>query len=131
MTGAEHPQVQINQNNQESAPACGRSVTSRGIIALVLAGVALLSAPVFLLIPYIGFLPALIAGAGALIAGIGLRGSTRGTGAAVAGLIVAVVVFALLAGVATMWNVVVADPAIREYDELHKVIEYVKQLVFG
>lgn len=99
--------------------------------ALVLAGVAFLSAPVFLLVPYIGFLPALIAGAGAVVAGVGLRGSSRGAGTAVAGLIVSVVVFALLAGVATMWNLVVADPAIRDYDELGKVVAHIEQLVLG
>lgn len=76
-------------------------------------------------------MPAIITAAGAVIAIAGLRGSTRGTGTAVAGLIVSVVVFALLAGIATMWNLVIADPAIRDYDELHEVIEYIKQLIFG
>ncbi|UAL30428.1 hypothetical protein K8W59_02565 [Nocardioides rotundus] len=92
---------------------------------------ALLAAPIFLLIPYVGFLPALVAGAGIVVAWTGLRGSTHGAGVAVTGLIVSVVLFALLAGVATMWNVVVADPAIRDYDELHEVIDYIKTLVFG
>lgn len=126
-----HPQVHIYQNNQTAPHGTGRSTTSSGVIALILAGVAILSAPIFLLIPYIGFLPALIAAFGAVVAGLGLRGSTRGTGTAMAGLIVSVVVFSLLAGIATMWNLVIADPAIRDYDELHEVIEYIKSLVFG
>lgn len=130
MSAPEHSQVHVHQNKQQLPSSTGRSAASRGIIALVLAGAALLSAPVLLLIPYVGFLPALIAAAGAFVAGLGLRGSSRGTGTAVAGLIVAVVVFALLAGIATMWNLVVADPAIRDYDELHEVIEHIEQLIF-
>lgn len=131
MSAPERPQVHIHQNNQQYPATAGKSATSSGILSLILAGVAFLSAPIFLLIPYAGFLPAIIAAAGVVIAIVGLRGSTRGTGTAVAGLIVSVVVFALLAGVATMWNLVVADPAIRDYDELHEVIEYIKSLVFG
>lgn len=131
MSAPEHSQVHTHQNNQTGPPGTGKSATSSGVFALALTGVALLSAPVFLLIPYIGFLPALIAGAGAVVAGLGLRGSSRGTGTAVAGLIVSVVVFALLAGIATMWNLVVAGPAIGDYNELHEVIDYIKQLIFG
>lgn len=121
--------VHVYQNN--TSPARGKSATGRGIVALVLAAVALLAAPIFLLIPYVGFLPALVAGAGIVVAWTGLRGSTHGTGVAVTGLIVSVVLFALLAGIATMWNVVVAGPAIRDYDELHEVIDYIKTLIFG
>ena len=131
MSSAHHPKVRIRHDNLEPPRDHGRSASLSGVLAITLAGVAVLSAPVPLFIPYLGFLPACIAAAGAVIAGIGLRGSTRGTGMAAAGLIVSAVVFALLAGVATMWNVVVTDPAIRDYDELHEVIEYVKQLVFG
>lgn len=131
MSAPEHPQVHIHQNNQQYPATAGKSATSSGILSLVLAGVAFLSAPIFLLIPYIGFLPAIIAAAGAVIAIAGLRGSHRGTGTAMAGLIVSVVVFALLAGIVTMWNLVIADPAIRDYDEMHEVIEYIKSLVFG
>ena len=131
MSAPDHPHVHIHQNNQPYPATAGKSATSSGILSLVLAGVAFLSAPIFLLIPYIGFLPAIITAAGAVIAIAGLRGSTRGTGTAVAGLIVSVVVFALLAGIATMWNRVIADPAIRDYDELHEVVEYIKQLIFG
>ncbi|MDN5654147.1 MULTISPECIES: hypothetical protein [Brachybacterium] len=131
MSALEHPQMHIHQNNQQHPASAGKSATSSGIFSLVLAGVAFLSAPIFLLIPYIGFLPAIIAAAGAVIAIVGLRGSTRGTGTAVAGLAVSVVVFALLAGISTMWNLVITDPAIRDYDKLHEVIEYIKQLIVG
>lgn len=123
--------VNVCQNNSAAAPVRGKSATRSGILALVLAAVALLSAPIFLLIPYVGFLPALVAGAGIVVAWAGLRGSTQGTGVAVTGLIVSVVLFALLAGIATMWTVVVAGPAIRDYDELHEVIDYIKTLIFG
>ncbi len=124
------PPVHVYQNNTPTVIG-GKSATGRGIVALVLAAVALLSTPIFVLIPYIGFLPALVAGAGIVVAWTGLRGSTHGTGVAVAGLIVCVVLFALLAGIATMWNVMVADPAIRDYDELQEVIDYIKTLIFG
>lgn len=70
--------------------------------------------------------PALIAGAGIVAAWASLRGSTHGTGLAVTGLIVSVVLFALLSGLATVWTVVVADPAVRDYEELHEVIDHIK-----
>lgn len=57
-----------------------------------LATAALVSAPILLLIPYVGSLPALIAGTA-----IGLRGRTHGSGVAITGLIVCIVLFALLA----------------------------------
>lgn len=107
-----------------------RNATSGGIVALICAGAALVSAPLLLLIPYIGFLPAIIAGVGVLIAIRSLRRSTHRAGIATAGMITAVVVFALLAGVATLWNVLIADPAVRDYHELHDVIEYIKDLIF-
>lgn len=91
----------------------GKSATGSGAISLGLSAVALVSAPM-LVIPYVGFLPALLAGGGIAVAWSGLRGSTRGTGMAVAGLVVSVVFFALFAGVATFWNVVVAGPAVTD-----------------
>ncbi|WOF21928.1 hypothetical protein N8K70_11100 [Microbacterium betulae] len=131
MSTPQPPLVHVHQPAHSAPPATGRSATPSGVVALVLAGAALFFSPVFLLIPYVGFFPALIAGGGAVIAGLGLRGSTRGTATAVTGLIVSVIIFALLAGIATMWNFVVADPAIRDYDELHEVIDHIKQLIFG
>lgn len=122
--------VHVHQHHQP-APAPGKSATGSGIIALALCAAAFLTAPLLILIPYIGFLPALLAGAAIIVAAAGLRGSTRGNGTAVTGLIVGVVLFAILAGIATVWNVVVADPAIRDYDELHDVIDYIKSLIFG
>ena len=106
-----------------------RSATTGGIIALVCAGFALVTAPLLLFIPYIGFLPAIIAGVGAVMAFRALRRSQHRTGIATAGLIVAVAVFALLAGVATLWNVIIADPAVRDYQELHDVIEQIEGLI--
>ena len=38
---------------------------------------------------------------------------------------------ALLAGIATVWNVVVAGPAIRDYAQLHEVIDHIQSLVVG
>lgn len=125
------PPVDVYQNDASAASIGGKSATGSGVLALVLATVALLSAPIVLLIPYVGFLPALVAGAGIVVAWIGLRGCTHGTGVAVTGLIVCVVLFALLAGIATMWNVVVADPAIRDYEELHEVVDHIKSLIVG
>lgn len=125
------PPVHVYQHNQAAPQALGKSATTSGIIALLLCAGAFLAAPLLLLIPYIGFLPALLAGAGIIVAGLGLRGSNRGTGIAVTGLIISVIVFALLAGVATLWNVMIADPAVRDYEELHEVIDYIKSLIFG
>lgn len=121
----------IHQHPQVAPTTIGRSATAHGITALALCAIALVITPVLILIPYIGFIPALLAGGGIVAAWIGLRGSTRGTGVAVTGLIVSVVLFALLAGFATMWNVVVADPAIRDYDALHEVIDHIRRLIFG
>lgn len=124
------PPVHVHQHN--AAPgATPKSATGKGVTSLVLAIAAMFSAPLLLLIPYVGLLPALIAGVGIIVAWAGLRGATHGTGLAVTGLIVSVVVFAILAGIATVWNVVVADPAVRDYEELHEVIEYIKSLIFG
>lgn len=109
----------------------GRSAVGGAVVALALSTAAVLSAPLLLLIPYVGFLPALIAGAGIVVAWASLRGSTHGTGLAVTGLIVSVVLSALLAGLATVWTVVVADPAVRDYEELHEVIDHIKSLIFG
>ncbi len=112
-----------------SARSDQRLATTGGIIAVVCAGFALVAAPLLLLIPYVGFLPAFIAGVGAIVAFHVLRRSPYRTGIATAGLIVAVVVFALLAGIATLWNVLIANPAVRDYQELHDVIEYIKGLI--
>lgn len=125
------PPVHVYQNNTAAPGAPAKSAAGKGVLSLVLAAGAMFSAPLLLLIPYVGFLPAIIAGAGIIVAWSGLRGATHGTGLAVTGIILSVVAFALLAGVATVWNVIVADPAIRDYDELHEVVDYIKSLVFG
>ncbi|MEL4506083.1 hypothetical protein AAEX63_14760 [Luteococcus sp. H138] len=108
-----------------------RSATTGGIIALVCAGFALASAPLLLLIPFVGFAPALVAGAGAFIAARSLRRSSERSVVAVSGLVIATLIFALLAGVATFWNLVVAGPAVGDYQELHDVIEHIRHLIFG
>lgn len=117
--------------SSKRARTAGRSATGKGVIALVLCAAAFISAPLLLLIPYVGFLPALLAGAAVVIAWCALRGAPRGNGTAATGLILGVVLFAFLAGIATVWNLVVADPAIRDYDELHGVIEYIQSLIYG
>lgn len=106
-----------------------KSATGSGVTALVLAAVAILVAPIFLFIPYFGFLPTLIAGIAVVVAWGGLSGSTQGTGIAMTALIISVALFALLAGISTLWNVVVAHPAISDYDQLHDVINHIKNLV--
>lgn len=124
------PPVHVYQTNA-AAGVPQKSATGGGVLSLVLAAGGMLSAPLLLLIPYVGFLPALIAGAGIIVAWAGLRGATHGTGLAVTGIIVSVVVFAILAGIATVWNLVVAGPAVGDYDELHDVTDYIKSLIFG
>lgn len=123
------PPVHVYQTNTAGAPQ--KSAAGSGVLSLVLAAGGMLSAPLLLLIPYVGFLPALIAGAGIIVAWSGLRGATHGTGIATTGIIACVIVFAILAGIATVWNFVVAGPAVSDYDELHEVIDYVKSLIFG
>lgn len=125
------PPVHVYQTNTTAAGAPQKSATGSGIISLVLAAGAMLTAPLLLLIPYVGFLPALVAGAGIIVAWTGLRGATSGTGLAVTGIIASVIVFAILAGTATVWNLVIAGPAVSDYDELHDVIDYIKSLIFG
>ena len=107
------------------------STTASGVIALACAGFALASAPLLMLIPYAGFISAFIAGAGAFIAFRSLRSSTERTALATAGLIISVVVFALLAGIATAWNVFVADPAVRDYPDLQEAVRYAIHAIFG
>jgi hypothetical protein len=87
--------------------------------------------PFLLLIPLLGFLPALMAAAGVAVAWAGLRRGGHGTGLALTGLVVSVVVFGLTASVATLWNFLIVDPAVRDYAELHEVIDYIRSLVFG
>ncbi|MGJ3509835.1 hypothetical protein [Enemella sp. A6] len=107
------------------------SAAGKGIASLVLCGVALVCAPMLLLIPYIGFVPGLLALAAVIVAWHGLRSARRGHRTAVAGLIIGVVLLAVFVGIATVWNFMVADPAIRDYDELHEVFDYIKKLIFG
>lgn len=107
-----------------------QSATSGGIVALICAGIALASAPLLMLIPYVGFLPAVIAGGGVLVGWRSLRHSTHRTGIGYTGLITAAVVFVLLAVIETVWNVFIAVPAVRDYQELQDVIAYIKDLIF-
>lgn len=125
------PPVHVYQTNTAAAGTPQKSAAGSGIISLVLAAGGMLTAPLLLLIPYVGFVPALIAGAGIVVAWGGLRGATSGTGIAVTGIIASVVAFAFLAGIATVWNLVIAGPAVSDYDELHDVIDYIKSLIFG
>lgn len=104
---------------------------SAGIAALALALGAVALSPVLMLIPYAGFIPVIMAAAGAGIAGRALRRRTQHTSWAVTGLVVAVITTALLSGIATFWNLMVADPAVRDYPELHEALEYAKRVIFG
>lgn len=123
--------VHVHQNNQVGSRPDEKSATGGGIIALALSTAALVTAPVFILIPYVGFLPALLAAAAIVAAGVGLRGSDPGIGLAVTGLVVSVVLFALLAGLATVWNLGVAHPAISDYDQFHDALERAQCRIVG
>lgn len=46
-------------------------------------------------------------------------------------LTIACVALAVLGVAVTAWNLLVAGPAIRDYDELHQVVRDVLGLVFG
>lgn len=112
-------------------PPRSRSAQGHGILALCLAAAAFFVAPFMLLIPLFGFLPAILAAAGVAVAWTGLRRSDHGVGLAVTGLVISVVLFGLTASIATLWNFLVVDPAIRDYQELHEVVDYVRDKVFG
>jgi len=119
-------------NTPEPAGELGRrSARFHGLLALCLAAAAFVFSPFLLLIPLLGFLPALMAAAGVAVAWAGLRRGDDGTGLALTGLVASVVVFGLTASVATLWNFLIVDPAVRDYKELHEVIDYIRSLVFG
>jgi len=102
-----------------------------GGVALLLCGLAFVSAPLLILVPYIGFLPALVAATAVVIACLALRRGHQRNGMAVSALIVGVALFALLGGVATAWNLMIVNPAISDYDELQSVLDRIPDLLFG
>lgn len=106
--------VDVHQHNQSTHPHTAKSASSQGVISLILCAAAVISAPMLLALPILGFIPAALAGIGIIVAGAGLRGATQGNGLAVTGLILSVLLFALLAGVATFWHVFVAGPTITD-----------------
>lgn len=108
-----------------------RSGSGYGSVSFCLAAASFVTAPFLLLVPVAGFIPAILAAAGAVVAWSGLRRTDRRPGLVVAGLIVSVVLFGLTLSIAMLWNLVVVDPAIRDYTELHEVIDHITHLVFG
>lgn len=131
MTHQPHSVRESGHDQSVAARPVQPSTTSSGVLAMVMSVGALTISPLLLLIPFVGFAPALIAGAGAFIAARSLRHSSERSAVAVSGLVIATLIFALLAGVATFWNLVVAGPAVGDYQELHDVIEHIKHLIFG
>ncbi|WP_145942860.1 hypothetical protein [Corynebacterium glyciniphilum] len=91
-----------------------KSATRQGIASLILCAAAVVSAPVSLPLPILGFLPAVFAGIGIILASVGLRRATHDTGLAVTGLVLSVLLFAALGGVATFWHVIVAGPTVSD-----------------
>lgn len=130
MTHQPHSVRESGHDQSVAARPVQPSTTSSGVLAIIMSVGALMISPL-LLIPFVGFAPALIAGAGAFIAARSLRHSSERSAVAVSGLVIATLIFALLAGVATFWNLVVAGPAVGDYQELHDVIEHIKHLIFG
>lgn len=107
-----------------------RSSVPHATIGLCLAVVTIVSSPL-LLVPAIGFIPAIAAAIGAIVAWLGIRRSDRGTGIAMAALVICVILFGLTASVATAWTILVVNPAFGDYDQLHEVFDYVKRITFG
>lgn len=105
--------VHVHQHNLSSSPAW-KSASGQGVVSLALCVLAGISAFPLLVLPVLGFLPAVFAGAGIIVADAGLRGATHGNGLAVTALILSVVLFAILAGLATLWHVVVAGPTVTD-----------------
>ncbi|MFC0673843.1 hypothetical protein [Brachybacterium hainanense] len=103
--------VHLHQHDHGTPPA-GRSAGGQGAASLVLCALAVISAFPLLAVPVLGFLPALFAGAGILVAATALRGAAHGRGIAVTGLVLSVALFAILTGLATVWHLVVAGPAV-------------------
>lgn len=125
-----------NEFSQKSAhsprieEAADRSAVPHAMVGLVLAVVALVSSPI-LLVPALGFVPAVAAAIGAIVAWLGVRRSNRNTWVAVTALVICVILFGLTASVATAWTFFVVNPAVGDYEQLHEVLEYVKEITFG
>jgi hypothetical protein len=114
------------------APPSGpRSATGYGVLALCLAAAAFVVSPFMLLIPLFGFLPAILAAAGVAVAWAGLRRGNHGVGLAITGLVLSVVLFGLTASIATLWNFLVVEPAVRDYQELQDVIDSIRDKFLG
>jgi hypothetical protein len=129
---APHPPTPVHQHVDRHAEGAPNASAQRmGGVALLLCGLALVSAPLLILVPYIGFLPALVAATAVVIACLALRRGHQRNGMAVAALIVGVALFALLGGVATAWNLMIVNPAISDYDELHSILDRIPDLIFG
>lgn len=124
------PPTQVSQPNADGQSGSPRSAAGKDAISLVLCGAAALSAPT-LLLPIVGFLPAILAGAGIIVAWAGLRGASHGVGIAVTGLIVSVLLFAVLAGVASFWNFTVVLPSLNHDDWFRGSVEMVWDRLFG
>lgn len=107
-----------------------RSAVPHATISFCLATVAIVSSPT-LLVPAIGFVPAIAAAVGAIVAWLGIRRNDRGTGIAMVALVICVILFGLTASVATAWTFFVVNPAFGDYDQLHEVFDYVKRITFG
>ncbi|MGJ0184975.1 hypothetical protein [Corynebacterium glyciniphilum] len=101
-------------NHPHGRPGAGRSATSQGIASLMLCAAAVITAPVSLPLPIFGFLPAVFAAIGIIPASVGLRRATHDTGLAVTGLVLSVLLFAALGGIATFWHVIVAGPTVSD-----------------
>lgn len=130
MTHQPHSVRESGHDQSVAARPVQPSTTSSGVLVIIMSVGALMISPL-LLIPFVGFAPALIAGAGGFIAARSLRHSSERSAVAVSGLVIATLIFALLAGVATFWNLGVAGPAVGDYQELHDVIGHIKHLIFG
>lgn len=106
-----------------TAPAPVRD-GSRGLAlgSIALAAVALVIAPVLILVPVVGFVPPAVAAVGLWLGCRALRRSHGDRSLSVVGVAASATVLALTGFVALMWALSVVNPAVGQYTELHQAL---------
>ncbi|GMA41735.1 hypothetical protein [Mobilicoccus caccae] len=83
---------------------------------------ALVIAPVLILVPVVGFVPPAVAAVGLWLGCRALRRSHGDRSLSVVGVAASATVLALTGFVALMWALSVVNPAVGQYTELHQAL---------
>lgn len=105
-----------------SVPPRAGGARGTALLSLGLAVLALVAAPVLVLIPVVGFVPPAIAALGLWLGCRALRTSGDDRTLPVLGIAASATVLALTGFVALMWALSVVNPAIGQYTELHRAV---------